>query len=93
MKLHLDIIHPKSSNKDNLICINIEQQEEIPNHHSLCICSANIQSIKNKQLLLHQYLVENYIDLCVLTETWLKDTEADQVGYNVHHSTMMALNV
>ena len=39
---------------------------------------ANIQSVKNKQLILHQYLVENKIDLCVLTETWLRNTEADQ---------------
>ena len=34
---------------------------------------------KNKQLILHHYLVENNIDLCVLTETWLRDTQADQV--------------
>ena len=79
MKSHLDIMHPKSSNKDNLISINIEQHVVIPNHHSLCICLANIQSIKNKQLILHQYLVENNIDMCVLTKTWLKDTKADQV--------------
>ena len=79
MKSHLDIIHPISPNKDNLISINTEPQEVIPNHHSLCICLANIQSVKNKQLILHQYLVENNIDLCVLTETWLRDTEADQV--------------
>ena len=41
--------------------------------------STQIQSIKNKQLILHQYLVENNINLCVLTETWLSDTEAAQV--------------
>ena len=77
-KSHLDIIHQTGSNKNNLIRINIEQQEVIPNYHSLCICLANIQSVKNKQLLLHPYLVENKIDLCVLTETWLRNTEADQ---------------
>ena len=37
LKSHLDITHPKSSNKDNLISINIEQQEVIPNHCFLCI--------------------------------------------------------
>ena len=78
-KAHLDIIHPKGSDNDNLIIINTGQQDITPNHHSLCICLANIQSIKNKQLILHQYLVENSINLCVLTETWLCDTEADQV--------------
>ena len=50
-----------------------------PIHLSLCICLANIQSIKNKQLILHQYLVENNISLCLPTETLLSDTEADQV--------------
>ena len=66
--------------QNNLISINTEQQEVIPNHCSLCICLANIQSIKNKQLILHQCMVENNINLCVLTETWLKDTEADPEG-------------
>ena len=78
-KAHLDIIHPKCSDNDNLIIINTGQQEITPNHHSLCIYLANIKSIKSKQLILHQYLVENYINLCVLIETWLSDTETDQV--------------
>ena len=65
----MDIIHQTGSNKNNLIRINTEQQEVISNYHSLCICLANIQSVKNKQLILHQYLVENKIDLCILTET------------------------
>ena len=77
MKSHLDIIHPKSSDNDNLIIINTEWQEITHNHCSLCICLANIQSIKNKQLILHQYLVENNINMCVLTETWLSDTDSD----------------
>ena len=77
-KSHLDIIHQTGSNKNNLIRIKIEQQEVISNYHSLCICLANIQSVKNKQLVLHQYLVENKVDLCILTETWLRNTEADQ---------------
>ena len=77
-KSHLDIIHQTGSNKNNLIRINTEQQEVISNYHSLCICLANIQSVKNKQLILHQYLVENKIDLCILTKTWLRNTEADQ---------------
>ena len=76
-KSHLDIIHQTGSNK-NLIRINIGQREVISNYHSLCICLANIQSVKNKQPMLHQYLVENKIDLCVPTETWLRNTKADQ---------------
>ena len=47
MNSHLDMIHPKGSDNDNLI-INLGQQEITPNHCSLCMCLANIQSIKNK---------------------------------------------
>ena len=79
IKSHIDIIHPKSLNNNNLISIKTGQQELTSNHCSLCISLGNIQSIKNKQLILHQYLVENNISLCVLTETWLRDTDADQV--------------
>ena len=53
-KTHLDIIHPKGSDNDNLIIINTGQQVITPNHCSLCTCLANIQSIKNKQLKTHQ---------------------------------------
>ena len=48
MKSHLDMIHPKGSDNDNLIIINLGQQEITPDHCSLCMCLANIQSIKNK---------------------------------------------
>ena len=50
MKSHLDIIHPNSSNIDNLIKIRTEHQELTPNHCSLCICLANIQSIKKQTI-------------------------------------------
>ena len=45
---HLDIIHQTGSNKNNLIRIKTEQQEVRSNYHSVCICLANIQSVKNK---------------------------------------------
>ena len=77
-KPHLDIIHQNGSNGNNLIRISTEQQEVISDYHSLCICLANVQSVKDKQLILHQYLIENKIDLYILTETWLRNTEADQ---------------
>ena len=50
-KSHLDIIHQTGSNKNNLTRINIEQQEVMSNYHNLSICLANIQSVKNKQLI------------------------------------------
>ena len=38
-----------------------------------------MQSVKNKDLILHQYICDNKIDLCILTETWLTDSDTDKV--------------
>ena len=48
---HLDIICQTGSNKNNLIRIKTEQHEVRSNYHSMCISLANIQSVKNKQLI------------------------------------------
>ena len=38
-----------------------------------------MQSVKNKDMILHQYICDNKIDLCILTETWLTDSDIDKV--------------
>ena len=38
-----------------------------------------MQSVKNKDLILHQYICDNKTDLCILTETWLTDSDTDKV--------------
>ena len=38
-----------------------------------------MQSVKNKDMILHQYICDNKIDLCILTETWLRDSDIDKV--------------
>ena len=38
-----------------------------------------MQSVKNKDMILHQYICDNKIDLCILTETWLTDSDTDKV--------------
>ena len=40
---------------------------------------ANCQSIKNKDLIVHEHLVSNSIDFGILTETWLTDSLDDLV--------------
>ncbi len=39
------------------------------------ICQLNAQSIKSKDVILHQYLLSADIDICVITGTWLKDSD------------------
>ena len=43
------------------------------------ISSINIQTIKNKEYVLHEYIVNNTIDACVILETWLKNNDEDKV--------------
>ena len=38
----------------------------------------NIQSIKNKELLIHGQLIHNDVDICILTEIWLSDSDLDR---------------
>ena len=69
-------ILPINMNLSNLITVlasvacNIESE--------LCLETANVQSIKNKDQLLSDSQLEYDLDVLVLTETWLKDTQIDK---------------
>ena len=39
----------------------------------------NVQSVTNKDLILHQYICYNKIYLCILTETWLTESDTDKI--------------
>ena len=44
----------------------------------LCLGTANIQSIKNKDQILSNFISEYDLIVHVFTETWLKDTPIDK---------------
>ncbi len=46
------------------------------NQYNVRACLLNAQSIKGKDTLLHQYMLSAQLDLCFLTETWLKDRDS-----------------
>lgn len=52
--------------------------------HNLRLVHFNIQSINNKKPLLKNLLLENNIDICLLNETFLKNTSPPVkfTGYN-----------
>ena len=52
-----------------------QDQEHV---RTVCIATINMNSIKNKELLLIEQLNNLNIDLVVLTETWLEDTPEDK---------------
>ncbi len=59
--------------------------------HNLRFALWNAQSIRSKDTLLQQYLISAQLDICFITETWIKDhdnawmdtTDLRQNGYDV----------
>ena len=48
----------------------------------LKIATLNARSVKNKDQFLFQELTDNNIDIGLITETWLKDTQEDEAWVN-----------
>ena len=46
---------------------------------NMLIVLVNAQSLRSKELLLHDYIKEYNIDICIVTETWIQNTEEDKV--------------
>ena len=75
-----NINQQRSANLSNLIRIN---SDELPrnraNQKTIKLSTINVQSVENKDMILHQYLCDNKIDLCLLTETSLTDSDIDKL--------------
>ena len=70
----------RSANLSNLIRINTD---ELPrnqaNQNTIKLSTINVQSVKNKDIILCQYICDNKIDLCILTESSLTDSNINKV--------------
>ena len=60
---------------NNLINIYIENKPKMNIANDLSIMLANVQSIKSKTELVIDYLLDNKVDIAILTETWLSDND------------------
>ena len=60
--------NPRYADLSNLINIKTSTKS-VSNHLEVKVATANVQSIKNKDLILYEHICDNEIDLCVLTET------------------------
>ena len=70
----------RSANLNDLIKIDINKlPRNQANQKTFKLSTINVQSVKNKELILHQYICDNKIDLCIFTETWLTDSDTDKV--------------
>ena len=67
-------------NHDNITIIN-NKNEYTKNKsiHGIKGCLVNIQSLRNKDLALRYHLTAYQTDICVTTETWLKNNDADKI--------------
>ena len=69
----------RTVNLSNLIRINSEElPRNVANQKTIKINTINVQSVKNKDMILYEYIWDNKIDLCLMTETWLTDSDTDK---------------
>ena len=62
-------------NKSNLININIVEPTFSQTPTNIHLSLLNAQSLKNKELMIIDYITQSNLDVCVVTETWFKDTD------------------
>ena len=66
----------------SLIIININEdttQSQVNSSSNMNVTLANIQSIRNKDLILYDYLQSNDSVICILTKTWLQNCDNDEI--------------
>ena len=68
--------NPRYADLSNLSNIKTSTKS-VSNYLEVKSATANVQSVKNKDLILHQHICDNEIHLCVLTETWLGNKQDD----------------
>ena len=68
----------------NLVQIPLQKasSNQISNTKELCLGLVNARSVRNKTSVITDYVTENDLDLCLLTETWLTNLD------NVHRASL-----
>ena len=70
----------RSVNLSNLIKVYINSlPHNQADQKTIRLSIINVQSIKNKDLIPHHYICNNKIDLCILTDTWLTDSNTEKI--------------
>ena len=82
LQSHLDVIRPLGSHKDSLLSINrITDLSKHLKEKNIGLLVLNAQSIKCKDDSIFDHLIKNLVNLAIITETWLKDTDTDKVWW------------
>ena len=59
--------------------MKIKTQLQANSSSNIKVTLVNIQSIRNKGLILYDYLQSNDTDICILTETWLQNCNSNEI--------------
>ena len=70
---------PAGINHKNLIQVEVTKDNGTIHDTQLRIGTINIRSIKRNDQLLLREIIHSDLDIIITTESWLKDTEADQI--------------
>ena len=67
-------------NYNNLIAVPLESSA-LSEHgiNSIAMCLINARSVCNKTLILQDFIIDNKLDCCIITESWLKGDNRDDV--------------
>ncbi len=72
--------HKNTSGPSEQINVSIKRKTSTPTIHKLKIMSMNARSVNNKADNICDYIVEECIDICAITETWLSGNDnKDQI--------------
>ena len=78
LKNTIQLVKSWGIDTSNLIQVNISVPATKECRTKLKLRTVNIQLIKNKELLLHDHLVNDARDLCFIAETWLRNIDEDR---------------
>ena len=68
-------------NTSNLIYITTSASDQSRClDNNVTICTLNAQSVRNKTLSLADFIQTEHVDICVITETWLKSDDDVVMG-------------
>ena len=85
LKSHLEGYRQNGVSKTNLISVETtNDRSKALKTSNTRVALVNARSIKNKDLILHQHLIEKDKDICIVTETWLGQI---QIRYGMKDST------
>ena len=80
---HQQDLSEKKRNIDDHHLIHVKLTPESKSYaHKVKISSVNARSVKDKDILIRSYLIEEDIDICIISETWLKEEHQAWIDAN-----------